>query len=573
MGRFLGRLALGTKLLLAPAVGLVALALVAATAYWGLAWQRATIATLDEVRFAHLQLALEATAFTQEAQQQLGSALSASQGDRAAVLARLSKDELLGKLRSAIPTLEHLIAQEGVDAKEHEAISATLASLRQYAAMVEEAFAARQIDAMSARRLESAFGVVSWNLTKLVAVERDLTSQAFAESQQRSRQMLVAFSSLLVLSFLAALGTTLVVTRHVRSRVNAIHAAALELAGGNLTCRAEVSGDDEIGQTARAFNFLVDELATTMSRLQLANTRLSDEMLAVGQRTGELRAAQAALVAAARRAGMAEIATNVLHNVGNVLNSVNVSAGLMKRTAERSKSGALGQVVEMLDAHAADLPAFLGADSKGRMLPRYLAQLAKTLAEERRCLLEDLARLTASVEHIKEIVSMQQSYAGCSASIIESIRVQDVVDDAVRMNAESFARSGVSVVKEIADVPPLPLDKHRMLLIMVNLIKNAQQAMSCANGQPHEIRLKVDLAEGPKLRVRVADAGEGIAPENITRIFSHGFTTRADGHGFGLHSCALAAMEMGGKLTAHSDGLGQGAAFTLEIPVVAAPAT
>jgi signal transduction histidine kinase len=108
-----------------------------------------------------------------------------------------------------------------------------------------------------------------------------------------------------------------------------------------------------------------------------------------------------------------------------------------------------------------------------------------------------------------------------------------------------------------------------MLLIMVNLIKNAKQAMGRNAGPSQQIRLKVDLAEGPKLRVQVQDEGEGIAPENLTRIFSHGFTTRRDGHGFGLHSCALAAMEMGGKLTAESDGPGRGATFTLEVPVVA----
>jgi signal transduction histidine kinase len=127
----------------------------------------------------------------------------------------------------------------------------------------------------------------------------------------------------------------------------------------------------------------------------------------------------------------------------------------------------------------------------------------------------------------------------------------------------------VTVALDIADIPELPLDKHRMLLIMVNLIKNAKQAMVGQEAGSSQIQLKVDLAEGPKLRIRVKDDGEGIAPENLTRIFSHGFTTRRDGHGFGLHSCALAAMEMGGKLTAESDGPGRGATFTLEVPVVA----
>jgi signal transduction histidine kinase len=114
------------------------------------------------------------------------------------------------------------------------------------------------------------------------------------------------------------------------------------------------------------------------------------------------------------------------------------------------------------------------------------------------------------------------------------------------------------------------LDKHLLLQILVNLIGNAKQAMNGVSGRAHQITLRVDiagLADEPRLRIRVEDNGEGIAPENLGRLFTHGFTTRESGHGFGLHSCALAAKEMNGTMTAHSDGLGKGAAFTLELPV------
>jgi signal transduction histidine kinase len=71
------------------------------------------------------------------------------------------------------------------------------------------------------------------------------------------------------------------------------------------------------------------------------------------------------------------------------------------------------------------------------------------------------------------------------------------------------------------------------------------------------------------LRIRVEDVGEGIAPENLPRLFTHGFTTRKRGHGFGLHSCALAAKEMGGTLAVFSGGSGNGATFTLDLPAKA----
>jgi signal transduction histidine kinase len=65
----------------------------------------------------------------------------------------------------------------------------------------------------------------------------------------------------------------------------------------------------------------------------------------------------------------------------------------------------------------------------------------------------------------------------------------------------------------------------------------------------------------------VRDNGVGILPENLTRIFGHGFTTKKDGHGFGLHSGALAAKQMNGALSVQSAGPGKGAAFTLELPI------
>jgi signal transduction histidine kinase len=105
-----------------------------------------------------------------------------------------------------------------------------------------------------------------------------------------------------------------------------------------------------------------------------------------------------------------------------------------------------------------------------------------------------------------------------------------------------------------------------VLQILVNLISNATRAMEAVTDRPRRLTLRLQ-ASGASLRVCVRDDGEGISPENLTRIFAHGFTTRKTGHGFGLHSCALAARQMGGILTAQSEGPGKGATFTLEFPV------
>jgi len=275
------------------------------------------------------------------------------------------------------------------------------------------------------------------------------------------------------------------------------------------------------------------------------------------------------LVDASRLAGMAEIATNVLHNVGNVLNSVNISAGLVGGRLHNSKLKGLERAIALLDENAGDLAGYLANDPRGKLLPAYLRELALALRAEQVAMSDDLATLVRSVDHINEVIATQQSYAG-APRLLEPVDVGELMDDALRMNAGALTRHRVEVVKALAELPPLMLDRHRMLQILVNLISNAKQALNGLEDRAACIRLNAALAgdaPGTVLRIDVSDNGEGIEPQNLARIFSHGFTTRSNGHGFGLHSCVLAAQEMGGVLRVHSDGVGCGATFTLDIPV------
>ncbi|GAB7530446.1 hypothetical protein PS3A_28570 [Pseudomonas sp. 3A(2025)] len=286
----------------------------------------------------------------------------------------------------------------------------------------------------------------------------------------------------------------------------------------------------------------------------------------LAQVNDELRAAQAELVTTARQAGMAEIATNVLHNVGNVLNSVNVSAQVLRDKVRTSKGQGVSKVVQLLNEHAHDMGEFMGNDPKGRMLPDYLSKLAEALAAEQQSMLDELALLTKSIDHIKDIVATQQSYAGTS-SLMEPVLLRDLIEDVVRICDVSLARHTITLVKDFNDVPPINLDKHKVLQILVNLINNAKQALEPVNDRPSEIILRLESASEGQVRIVVQDNGEGISSENLGRVFEHGFTTRTSGHGFGLHSCILAAHSMGGDLIAHSEGQGQGATFTLVLPL------
>lgn len=244
----------------------------------------------------------------------------------------------------------------------------------------------------------------------------------------------------------------------------------------------------------------------------------------------ELAAAHQRLVETSRRAGMAEVAAGVLHNVGNVLSSVTVSV-----------------------AHLTE--RFRGQGAAGD------ASVAR-----------DLESLGQSVEHIKEIVAMQQGYARLSG-IQEEVPAETLIEDALRINREALERHGITVVREYSPSPPLVIEKHKVLQILVNLLGNAKYACDgkVQDGQPARIVVRIDTPKGDRagnrVRIVVADNGSGISHENLTRIFDNGFTTRKDGHGIGLFSAALTARELGGALFVHSDGLGRGARFTLDLPV------
>jgi len=307
------------------------------------------------------------------------------------------------------------------------------------------------------------------------------------------------------------------------------------------------------------------EINRVNNALQTANDVLEQR---VEERTRELRNAQSELLDSARQAGMAEIATNVLHNVGNVLNSVNISADLIARKLRNSKTLGLGKAMQLINGHPDDLGHFLTEDDKGKLLPGYLNQLVGAIAQEQQEMADELGLMSKSVDHIKDIVATQQSYAGAN-SMTEPLYISELLEDALRMNAGALTRHHVTVIREYSEVPQVMGDKHRLLLILINLISNAKYAMSDLDNRSREMTLGVRVVDNAFLEISVRDDGEGIAPENMTRIFALGFTTRKEGHGFGLHSCALAAIEMNGHLTAHSDGPGLGALFTLQIPLIA----
>ena len=280
----------------------------------------------------------------------------------------------------------------------------------------------------------------------------------------------------------------------------------------------------------------------------------------------ELERLNKELVETSRMAGMAEVATGVLHNVGNVLNSVNVTATLLRENLRRSEITSLIKVADLFEKHNHDLGKYLTDDPKGKLVPGFVIQLAQHLNQDHTELQRECEQLATNIEHIKEIVSMQQSYARVSGCM-ESVSIAGLVENALQINAESFVRHKIEVVRDYLEVPPVIVDKHKALQILINIVSNAKYALDDSGRNDKKLFVSIGMAEDKKVKVTVRDNGVGIRPENLTKIFSHGFTTKKDGHGFGLHSGANAAKEMGGTLMGYSEGLGKGSAFILELPI------
>jgi signal transduction histidine kinase len=277
-----------------------------------------------------------------------------------------------------------------------------------------------------------------------------------------------------------------------------------------------------------------------------------------------------AIVDAAHEAGKAEIATSILHNVGNVLNSVNVSLSTMAEIVSRSRVPLLEKTAALLNANLKDVATFLTEDPKGQQIPEFLVAVSGNLKAERESLEREIELLKKNIEHIKVIISVQQSHAKASR-FTDQVNLDDLVRDALAVNAVGLEEARVRLVREGDEMPVITIEKHKVLQILVNLISNALHALRVTAGRQRVLTLATRLV-GKTVEISVGDNGVGVPKENLQRIFQHGFTTRSDGHGFGLHGSAIAATQMQGSLTVTSEGNGRGAVFTLRLPLEAAGA-
>ncbi|MDD5457884.1 MAG: ATP-binding protein [Phycisphaerae bacterium] len=347
--------------------------------------------------------------------------------------------------------------------------------------------------------------------------------------------------------------------------------------------RVPKGSNDELGLLINAFNDMLEkiysrdsELVNSKNELEIkvgsrtldltvVNKKLRNEIAERKQAEKKLKAMQAELMETSRQAGMAEVATDVLHNVGNVLNSVNVSTSLIAEKISGLKIPHLKQVVDMIESHLDNLQEFLTYDQKGKHIPSYLIKVVNLLTEDQADINDKLESLVKNIGHIKQIINMQQLYSRKSGIETPTL-LSEVVENAISINNTGFEQQGVQLRCEFAEFPEINIDRQKVLQILVNLVSNAKYSLIHSENKEKFLTIRFYQYNDDRLRIEVSDNGMGIEEENLIKIFRHGFTTKKTGNGFGLHSGALAAKEMAGALFVHSDGAGKGATFTLELP-------
>lgn len=435
-------------------------------------------------------------------------------------------------------------------------------------------------DNLPSSRLSFRFGLCSTLIVMTTALmigtlASQRASQVLHESDRAvAQQALITLRRHTVFIMVAAviLGTlfSTVLASSVTSRISRLVYAMERVRHGKLSLRVRPTGTDEVDRLARQFNDMLVDLEQSNQTIRDLNQnlerRVETRTRELEQTLIELQETQSQLTDMAHSAGMAEIATGVLHNVGNLLNSVNISVAMVTGKLRSSKIVELERLTARLDAQDHKLSEFLSTDDRAEKLLEYLHKLTDLLREERDQISSEVEQMTIKVDNVKGVIAAQQNYAR-AVSFREDVDLERLIKDVLAMHGPSFVRHKIEVVTKLDAVPPVWIEKNKAVQILDNLVRNAVESMRDAGSDVRRLTVSLSECEENQAWISVADTGGGIDAGQLDQIFNYGYTTKRDGHGFGLHSAALAVNSLGGKIVVSSGGIGKGATFTLHLPL------
>jgi len=271
------------------------------------------------------------------------------------------------------------------------------------------------------------------------------------------------------------------------------------------------------------------------------------------------------VITLAHQEGMAQVSANVLHNVGNVLNSINVAATLVSDRVSDSELAGLKGISTALEKHKNNLGDFITKDTQGSQLPGYIKMLTEYWEKEQIAITDTMKKLMNNIQHIKYVINLQKSNS-IKTGLEQLVSIEELLDESLAISNIMGSQSDIKIEKYYGDIKPFIVDKLKLIQIFINLVSNGKHALIDSSIKNKLLILRTNINDQGNIIIQIIDNGIGIAPENLSHLFVHGFTTRKEGHGFGLHASAIAIKEMKGEIRAHSEGIGKGATFTIEFP-------
>jgi len=340
-----------------------------------------------------------------------------------------------------------------------------------------------------------------------------------------------------------------------------------------------VEGKDEIADLVENSNKMLDvisasqmQLVNMITNITNTNSQLNSEIKAREAAEAELARLNSNMIIASRRAGMADVASSVLHNIGNTLNSVNVSAALINEKIAKSEIDNLLLVAKLLENHQDNMDNYLAHNAKGKQIPGFIIMLAAKWQAQKALLMEESSDLLKNIDLIKEVIASQQGLS-TMISTNEHCKLSNLIDDALFFCKKDIKTRHINLIKNYIDTPDLYIDRIKVLQILVNLVKNAIESLTESIIQEKIITIQIKADNPDYVVIEIIDNGVGIDEDNLDKIFQFGFTTKIQGHGIGLHGSCNSAQELGGKLSVHSNGVNKGATLTLLLPYETAETT
>jgi len=307
--------------------------------------------------------------------------------------------------------------------------------------------------------------------------------------------------------------------------------------------------------------------------VEMQRQRAQDKMLQINEeleakvelRTRELKASHAELLQVAHQAGMADIAAGVLHNVGNIFNSMSVATQAMKRDLSQSKLSRLRDTAKLLNENKTNLAEFLTTDEKGQHLPEYIEMLSGILDKEMEKITLNLNTLLDNGLLVREVIHNQLSFARLSTFEEES-DIRQLVDKVLILQKPPMDKMHIVIEKNYGDIPHVQIQKNKFVHVITNLLKNAREAMEGTPDSKRKILVRIHRNSDETVVVSVSDSGPGLSMESRQKIFTLGYSTKKDGHGIGLHVSSNYMQEMGGAISVSNDDTCSGTKFTLTLP-------